>query len=210
MKSPRHRQTGSRGYRRYVYALLAPLPPYALRIGISHRARIPTASIRIGGMARAYKELEVMIMKMFWMAGLVFAADVLAVVLIFLSLSLEDWLGLPRGVVLDFIFLAAVCYGLAGWIVGKLFMLEFPRPALGRQITLRSSIPFVGCAEPESPLTGSEFALGIQLKSDGSQMPRSISESCASRSCRACSGDTHRRPCGCSARVRQAGPSDNC
>jgi hypothetical protein len=81
-------------------------------------------------MARAYKELEVMIMKMLLMAGLVFAADILAVVLIVLSLSVEDWLGLPRGVVLDFIFLAAVCYGLAGWIVGKLFMLEFPRPAL--------------------------------------------------------------------------------
>jgi hypothetical protein len=70
-----------------------------------------------------------MIMKMFLLAGLVFAADVLAVVLIVLSLSVEDWLGLPRGVVLDFIFVAAICYGLAGWIVGKLFMLEFPRPA---------------------------------------------------------------------------------
>jgi hypothetical protein len=81
-------------------------------------------------MARAYKELEVMIMKMLLMAGLVFAADILAVVLIVLSLSVEDWLGLPRGVVLDFIFLAAVCYGLAGWIVGKLFMLKFPRPAV--------------------------------------------------------------------------------
>jgi hypothetical protein len=85
--------------------------------------------MRIGGLARAYKELEVMIMKMFLMAGLVFAADILAVVLIVLSLSVEDWLGLPRGVMLDFIFVAAICYGLAGWIVGKLFMLEFPRGA---------------------------------------------------------------------------------
>lgn len=68
-------------------------------------------------------------MKMLAMAGLVFAADVLAVLLIALSLGIENWLGLPRDVVLDFIFIAAVCFGLAGWIVGKLMMLEFPRPA---------------------------------------------------------------------------------
>jgi hypothetical protein len=65
-------------------------------------------------------------MKMFVMAGLVFAADVAAVVLIVFSLWLENWLGLHGGVILDFIFIAAICYGVAGWIVGKLIMLEFP------------------------------------------------------------------------------------
>jgi hypothetical protein len=65
-------------------------------------------------------------MKMFVMAGLVFAADVAAVVLIVLSLWLENWFGLHGGVILDFIFIAAICYGVAGWIVGKLIMLEFP------------------------------------------------------------------------------------
>jgi len=60
------------------------------------------------------------------MAGLVFAADVAAVILIVLSLWLEKWFGLHSGVLLDFIFIAAICYGIAGWIVGKLIMLEFP------------------------------------------------------------------------------------
>jgi hypothetical protein len=64
-------------------------------------------------------------MKMFAMAGLVFAADVFAVVLIVFSLWLENWLGLERDAVLDFIFVAAVCYGLAGWIVGRILMPEF-------------------------------------------------------------------------------------
>ncbi len=65
-------------------------------------------------------------MKMFAMAGLVFAADLAAVFLIVFSLWLENWLGLSRDVVLDFIFVAAICYGVAGWIVGKLVMAEFP------------------------------------------------------------------------------------
>jgi hypothetical protein len=64
-------------------------------------------------------------MKMFAMAGLVFAADVFAVVLIVFSLWLENWLGLQRDAVLDFVFVAAVCYGVAGWIVGRLIMPEF-------------------------------------------------------------------------------------
>jgi hypothetical protein len=64
-------------------------------------------------------------MKMFAMAGLVFAADVFAVLLIVLSLWIENWLGLRSGVVLDCIFVAAGCYGVAGWLVGKLIMLEF-------------------------------------------------------------------------------------
>ncbi len=63
-------------------------------------------------------------MKMYAMAGLVFAADVAAVLLIVLSLWVENWLGLERGVVLDVIVVAAVCYGVAGWIVGKLVMWE--------------------------------------------------------------------------------------
>ncbi len=65
-------------------------------------------------------------MKMFAMAGLVFAADLAAVFFIVFSLWLENWLGLSRDVVLDFIFVAAICYGVAGWIVGKLVMAEFP------------------------------------------------------------------------------------
>ena len=65
-------------------------------------------------------------MKMFAMAGLVFAADVAAVLLIVLSLWAESWLGLTRGVVLDFIFIAAICYGIAAWIVGKFVMWELP------------------------------------------------------------------------------------
>ena len=65
-------------------------------------------------------------MKMFAMAGLVFAADLAAVFFIVFSLWLENWLGLSRDVVLDFIFVAAICYGVAGWIVGKLVMTEFP------------------------------------------------------------------------------------
>ncbi len=67
-------------------------------------------------------------MKMFAMAGLVFAADLAAVFFIVFSLWLENWLGLSRDVVLDFIFVAAICYGLAGWIVGKLVMAEFSAP----------------------------------------------------------------------------------
>jgi hypothetical protein len=65
-------------------------------------------------------------MKMYAMAGLVFAADLAAVFFIVFSLWLENWLGLSRDVVLDFIFVAAICYGIAGWIVGKLVMAEFP------------------------------------------------------------------------------------
>jgi len=65
-------------------------------------------------------------MKMFAMAGLVFAADVAAVVLIVLSLWLESWFGLGRGVILDLIFIAAICYGVAAWIVGKFVMWELP------------------------------------------------------------------------------------
>ena len=65
---------------------------------------------------------------MFAMAGLVFAADVAAVVLIFFSLWAESWLGLTRGVVLDLIFIAAICYGVAAWIVGKFVMWELPAP----------------------------------------------------------------------------------
>ncbi len=77
-------------------------------------------------------------MKMFIMAGLVFAADVGAVVLIVLSLWLENWFGLHGGVILDFIFIAAICYGIAGWIVGKLIMLEFP--SRKQRETIRSAI----------------------------------------------------------------------
>ncbi len=65
-------------------------------------------------------------MKMFAMAGLVFAADLAAVFFIVFSLWLENWLGLSRDVVIDFIFVAAICYGAAGWLVGKLVMSEFP------------------------------------------------------------------------------------
>ena len=65
-------------------------------------------------------------MKMFAMAGLVFAADVAAVLLIVFSLWAENWLGLTRGVVLDFIIIAAICYGVAAWIVGKFVMWELP------------------------------------------------------------------------------------
>jgi len=65
-------------------------------------------------------------MKMFAMAGLVFAADVAAVLLIVFSLWAENWLGVTRGVVLDFIFIAAICYGIAAWIVGKFVMWELP------------------------------------------------------------------------------------
>jgi hypothetical protein len=65
-------------------------------------------------------------MKMFAMAGLVFAADVAAVVLIVFSLWAENWLGLTRGVILDLIFIAAICYGVAAWIVGKFVMWELP------------------------------------------------------------------------------------
>jgi hypothetical protein len=74
-------------------------------------------------------------MKMFVMAGLVFAADLAAVLLIVFSLWLESWLGLSRDVVLDFIFVAATCYGVAGWIVGKLMMTEFPAlPTLTKEV----------------------------------------------------------------------------
>jgi hypothetical protein len=66
------------------------------------------------------------VMKMFAMAGLVFAADLAAVLLIVLSLWIENWLGLSHTVLLDLIFVAAICYGVAGWIIGRLFMRAFP------------------------------------------------------------------------------------
>lgn len=84
-------------------------------------------------------------MKMLVVAGLVFAADVVAVALIAVSLWIESWFGLQHRVMLDFIFVAAICYGLAGWIVGKLIMLEIPtkraaeetQSAIKRPIRLR-------------------------------------------------------------------------
>lgn len=51
----------------------------------------------------------------------VFFADFFAVAAIAGSLWLERWLGLGRGILLDWVVVVAVCYGLAAWISGELF-----------------------------------------------------------------------------------------
>jgi type IV secretory pathway TrbD component len=53
-------------------------------------------------------------------AGAVFIGDLTAVAAIMASLWLERNLGVSRGVVLDWIIVVAVSYGLAAWIVGRL------------------------------------------------------------------------------------------
>lgn len=50
----------------------------------------------------------------------VFFADFLAVAAIAGSLWLERWLGLGRGILLDWVLVVAVCYGVAAWISGEL------------------------------------------------------------------------------------------
>ncbi len=52
-------------------------------------------------------------------AGFVLAADLGAVLAIFASIWLEQWLGLGRGAVLDLVIVLAVSYGAAAWVVGK-------------------------------------------------------------------------------------------
>ncbi len=52
-------------------------------------------------------------------AGFVLAADLGAVLAIFASIWLEQWLGLGRGAVLDLVIVLAVSYGAAAWIGGK-------------------------------------------------------------------------------------------
>ncbi len=50
----------------------------------------------------------------------VFFADLLAVAAIAGSLWLERWLGFGRGILLDWILIAAVSYGVAAWIIGAM------------------------------------------------------------------------------------------
>jgi hypothetical protein len=50
----------------------------------------------------------------------VFFADFVAVATIAGSLWLERWLGLSRGILLDWILIVAVCYGVAAWISGEM------------------------------------------------------------------------------------------
>jgi hypothetical protein len=57
--------------------------------------------------------------RMLLAAGFVLAADLGAVLAIFASIWLEQWLGLGRGVVLDLAIVLAVSYGAAAWIGGK-------------------------------------------------------------------------------------------
>ncbi len=58
-------------------------------------------------------------------AGGIFLAELFAVVAVVVSLFLERWLGLSRGVVLDWVFIVAVSYVPAAWIVGTLLMRSF-------------------------------------------------------------------------------------
>ena len=60
-------------------------------------------------------------------AGAVFIGDLTAVAAIIASLWLERTLGVSRGVVLDWIIVVAVSYGLAAWIVGRLLTRSMAR-----------------------------------------------------------------------------------
>lgn len=60
-------------------------------------------------------------------AGAVFIGDLTAVAAIIASLWLERSLGISRGVVLDWIIVVAVSYGLAAWIVGRLLTRSMAR-----------------------------------------------------------------------------------
>ena len=61
------------------------------------------------------------------MAGAVFLGDLMAVAAIIASLWLERSLGVSRGVVLDWIIVVAVSYGLAAWAVGHLLSRSMAR-----------------------------------------------------------------------------------
>ncbi len=52
------------------------------------------------------------------MAVGVFAADLAAVAVIVGSMFLERWLGLSHRMILDCVFVVAVSYGVAAWLVG--------------------------------------------------------------------------------------------
>jgi hypothetical protein len=52
--------------------------------------------------------------------GAVFLMDFLAVAAITGSLWLERWLGLGRGILLDWVIIVAFCYGVAAWISGEM------------------------------------------------------------------------------------------
>lgn len=66
-------------------------------------------------------------MQMTLIAGAVFIGDLTAVAAIIASLWLERSLGISRGVVLDWIIVVAVSYGLAAWIVGRLLTRSMAR-----------------------------------------------------------------------------------
>jgi hypothetical protein len=74
-------------------------------------------------------------MKMFMLAGAIFAADIAAVALIFSSLWIEHSLGLAHGIILDFVFVAAISYGVAAWIVGSMGM-RLMKPPLKEQCAI--------------------------------------------------------------------------
>jgi hypothetical protein len=70
-------------------------------------------------------------LRMSLVAGAIFVAELLAVVAVVGSLFVERWLGVSRGVVLDFIFVVAVSYVPASWIVGTLLMRSFNKEREG-------------------------------------------------------------------------------
>jgi hypothetical protein len=58
-------------------------------------------------------------------AGAVFMADIFAVVAIVGSMWLERRVGINRRMVMDWIFVVAVSYGAAAWVVGTLMTRRF-------------------------------------------------------------------------------------
>jgi hypothetical protein len=73
-------------------------------------------------------------------AAAVFLGDLTAVLAIIASLWLERSLGVSRGMVLDWIIVVAVSYGLAAWVVGHLLT----RMARGRtELANKPDVPLV-------------------------------------------------------------------
>ena len=61
-------------------------------------------------------------------AAAVFAADLLAACAIVASFWIEAHLGLSHGLILDWVFVVAVCFGVAAWIAGEAFMRDLLAP----------------------------------------------------------------------------------